>query len=125
MRQDKGVVYSGCDSHQERFSKPLVVSVGINRNSSYVLAAWKDKKMGNWENYKINKDDEYFMKIEKFYMPYFKSKENLYGFLDSIYNFNCLEADNHNIPRRMINNIERLVTVVNDMEEIIDGNNNY
>jgi hypothetical protein len=31
VRQDKGVIYNGWDSHQERFSKPLVASVGHHR----------------------------------------------------------------------------------------------
>lgn len=61
-------------------------------------------------------DEELFPKLIDFFCPYFTNKKVLASFISSI-----LKLRNNNIPRRMLNSIERLVTLADDTETIRPG----
>jgi hypothetical protein len=80
--------------------------------------------------------DDYFRKIFNFFRPYFKTNEEVDNFINTVYKIeNDKFYDDSNeiseedeiylVPRRLVNTVERFVTVAEDMEKIRPGQDTY
>ena len=67
---------------------------------------------------------EYKEEAMSFYRPFFTSEETMTTFFRNIFNFEITseaEGDRKYIPRRMMNQIQRFVSLANDIEQIRPG----
>jgi len=79
----------------------------VNSNNNHLkLSLWKDIM-------RFEFDKELFEKLDKFYSDFFFNKTELEIFISE-----KLSYKKSNIPRRMINNVERLITLSDDIEKI-------
>lgn len=69
-----------------------------------------------WQFLSAWNDEALFPKLVDFYSPYLDNKEELASFVSLI-----LKLRDNNIPRRMLNSIERLISLADDIEVIRPG----
>ena len=66
------------------------------------------------QNFLMQLEEKYLLEIKEFYFPYFSDKESLDSFINRIFQFDW----NDRKPRQMLFQVQRFVTLANDIDKI-------